>query len=147
MSGWGKFVLVVNAFMSLVSMMYCFIKVSLVLVVGVVFNISPQGVMLARGEVATWVTVSDPWISGLHQAAQLCALGPQAWDIILEDVLPSGSSALAAAHWISSLVAGYTALGMLDMVIIYIDINMTNLQRFRRARTGWYRDGVMNNCV
>ena len=136
MSGWGKFVLVVNAFMSLVSMMYCFIKVSLVLVVGVVFNFSPQGVMLARGEVATWVTLSDPWVSGLHQAAQLCALGPQAWDAILEAALPSGSSALAAAHWISSLVAGYTALGMLGMVIRYIDINMTNLQKFRRARTG-----------
>ena len=139
--------LVVNAFMSLVSMMYCFIKVSLVLVVGVVFNFSPQGVMLARGEVATWVTLSDPWVSGLHQAAQLCVLGPQAWDTILEAALPSGSSALAAAHWISSLVAGYTALGMLGMVIRYIDINMTNLQRFRRARTGWYRDGIMNNCV
>ena len=65
MSGWGKFVLVVNAFMSLVSMMYCFIKVSLVLVVGVVFNFSPQGVMLARGEVATWVTVSDPQVIAL----------------------------------------------------------------------------------
>ena len=90
MSGWGKFVLVVNAFMSLVSMMYCFIKVSLVLVVGVVFNISPQGVMLARGEVATWVTLSDPWVSGLHQAAQLCALGPQAWDTILKTALPGG---------------------------------------------------------
>ena len=117
MSGWGKFVLVVNAFMSLVSMMYCFIKVRLVLVVGVVFNFSPQGVMLARGEVATWVTLSDPWVSGLHQAAQLCALGPQAWDTILEAALPSGSSALDAAHWITSLVAGYTALGMLGMVI------------------------------
>ena len=117
MSGWGKFVLVVNAFMSLVSMMYCFIKVRLVLVVGVVFNFSPQGVMLARGEVATWVTLSDPWVSGLHQAAQLCALGPQAWDAILEAALPSGSSALDAAHWITSLVAGYTALGMLGMVI------------------------------
>ena len=140
MSGWGKFVLVVNAFMSLVSMMYCFIKVSLVLVVGVVFNFSPQGVMLARGEVATWVTLSDPWVSGLHQAAQLCALGPQAWDAILEAALPSGSSALAAAHWISSLVAGYTALGMLDVVIIYLDTNMTNLQRFRRARTGWFNE-------
>ena len=112
MSGWGKFVLVVNAFMSLVSMMYCFIKVRLVLVVGVVFNFSPQGVMLA-----TWVTLSDPWVSGLHQAAQLCTLGPQAWDTILEAALPGGSSALDAAHWITSLVAGYTALGMLGMVI------------------------------
>ena len=131
MSGWGKFVLVVNAFMSLVSMMYCFIKVSLVLVVGVVFNFSPQGVMLARGEVATWVTLSDPWVSGLHQAAQLCALGPQAWDAILEAALPSGSSALDAAHWITSLVAGYTALGMLRHGYQYIVINVTNLQKSR----------------
>ena len=136
MSGWGKFVLVINAFMSLVSMMYCFIKVRLVLVVGVVFNFSPQGVMVARGEVATWVTVSDPWVSGVLQAVQLCAIGPKVWDIILEDLLPGGGGALAAAHWISSLVAGYTALGMLDVVIIYMVTNMTKLQRFRRARTG-----------
>ena len=140
MSGWGKFVLVVNAFMSLVSMMYCFIKVSLVLVVGVVFNFSPQGVMLARGEVATWVTVSDPWVSGVLQAVQLCAIGPKVWDIILEDILPSGGGTLAAAHWISSLVAGYTALGMLDVVIIYMVTNVTKLQRFRRARTGWFNE-------
>ena len=147
MSGWGKFVLVINAFMSLVSMMYCFIKVSLVVVVGVVFNFSPQGVMLARGEVATWVTLSDPWVSGLHQAAQLCALGPQAWDAILEAALPSGSSALDAAHWITSLVAGYTALGMLRHGYQYIVINVTNLQKSRRARAVWYRDCIMNNYV
>ena len=106
------------------------------LVVGVVFNFSPQGVMVARGEVATWLTVSDPWVSGVLQAVQLFAIGPKVWDIILEDLLPGGSGALAAAHWISSLVAGYTALGMLDVVIIYMVTNMTKLQRFRRARTG-----------
>ena len=95
--------------------------------------------MVARGEVATWVTVSDPWVSGVLQAVQLFAIGPQVWDIILEDLLPGGG-ALAAAHWISSLVAGYTALGMLDVVIIYMVTNMTKLQRFRRARTYFSRN-------
>ena len=52
-------------------------EIMLVLVVGVVFNFSPQGVMVARGEVATWVTVSDPWVSGVLQAVQLCAIGPK----------------------------------------------------------------------